>query len=413
MDPLKAAAREAWIYGLPLIEMAAQRSAAALRNGLNAFSHRRTLSGPKNRGVTAPNNDTLFSSAFLDLSRGPLLLKIPKAGERYISVALMDMYTNNFAVLGTRTLRGEGGEITIVGPHEVASAGAIRSPTPWAWALCRTLVDGDADLPAAHAVQDSLDIRGLEAKTPVSHPSRHATWDQYFSAMQALLLENLPPTLDRPLLHQIAPLGLGPGQRFQPSRFNGAQVDAIIDGVKEARRIVRTGFLQHVVKGWAYPGEALGDFGDEYLFRAAVALTGLAALPRYEAMYMQAVDSEGSEILRDNGDCRLHFAAGAFPPAGAFWSITMYEVTAEGQFFLTENPIDRYSIGDRTPGLSFNDDGSLDIWIGSLDPGRHKRSNWLPAPAAGPHRISLRAYLPEPSLLSGAYRLPSLVRNPD
>jgi hypothetical protein len=105
---------------------------------------------------------------------------------------------------------------------------------------------------------------------------------------------------------------------------------------------------------------------------------------------------------------RLRFPAGGLPPVGAFWSLSMYEVTPEGQYFLTENPLARYSIGDRTPGLTFNADGSLDIWISRTDPGEARRANWLPAPAAGPYRLSLRAYLPKPPLLEGAYRLPPL-----
>jgi hypothetical protein len=408
VDELRRAAREAWLYGLPLIEMAAQRNASARASSLNAFGHRRSLSGPRNRGVTAPNNDTLFSSTFLDLRQGPVEVTLPATGDRYFSLALMDMFTNNFAVLGTRTTGRDGGSFVLTGPDQAPVADGIRSPTPWVWALARTLVEGGADLPAARAVQDGLAIAGPAAGTPAAHPNRNAGWAEYFTAVQALLDENTPPEVDSAFFRRIAALGLGPGRQFTASVFDAAQSASIETGVEEARLAARAGFSQTVVDGWAYPDPSLGDFDTDYLFRATVALTGLAALPPAEAMYMQAVDDAGHEVLHVEGVRRLHFPAGGLPPVSAFWSLSMYEVTPEGQYFLTENALARYSIGDRTPGLTFNADGSLDIWISRIDPGEARRANWLPAPVAGPYRLSLRAYLPKPPLLEGGYRLPPL-----
>jgi hypothetical protein len=108
------------------------------------------------------------------------------------------------------------------------------------------------------------------------------------------------------------------------------------------------------------------------------------------------------------GPWRLSFAAGELPPVDVFWSLTMYEALADGAFFLTENPIDRYSIGDRTPGLVFNDDGSLDIWIARTDPGEGRTANWLPAPASGPFMVILRAYLPQKAIVAQTYTPPTI-----
>ena len=88
----------------------------------------------------------------------------------------------------------------------------------------------------------------------------------------------------------------------------------------------------------------------------------------------------------------------------------MYEPTPDGQLFLTSNRLNRFSIGDRTPGLKKNPDGSLDIWIGRTDPGGEKTANWLPAPASGPFSLSLRAYLARSELLDGRWRAPPLVK---
>ena len=162
------------------------------------------------------------------------------------------------------------------------------------------------------------------------------------------------------------------------------------------------------MNGWRYPKADLGDFGQDYLFRARVAVGGLGALPRHEAMYMRAVAPGGRPRFGD-GAWRLNFPPGQLPPVDAFWSLTMYEATAQG-FFLTENPLGRYAIGDRTKGLRRNADGSLDIWIARQDPGGGRTENWLPAPATGPYIMSLRAYVPKDALLTGAYRIPDRAR---
>lgn len=162
------------------------------------------------------------------------------------------------------------------------------------------------------------------------------------------------------------------------------------------------------VNGWTYPEPDVGEFGQNYLFRARVALHGLAALPRQEAMYMHPVTPDGRRRFSD-GVWRLNFPPQQLPPVNAFWSLTMYETTPEGQHFLTENPIHRYSISDRTRGLRRNPDGSLDIWIARQGPGSERTENWLPAPATGPYAMTLRAYIPKPDLLNGAYLLPPIL----
>jgi hypothetical protein len=408
---LRAAAREAWLYCLPLVEMATVRARGAfpLPGGpprVNVFSHARQLATPASRAVTAPNNDTLYSTAWLDLGEGPITLRLPRTGSRYFSLALMDMFTNNFAVLGTRTTGPDGGEFTLVGPTASAPEGAIRSPTPWVWALGRTLIDGPDDLDAAHAVQDGLTLRAKPGAAPPRGPGRAAAWNDYFLWAQQLLSDNPPPATDAALFRHIAPLHLGPAGGFEKARFADVEVGEIQDGVADARAAIRDfGAMQRSAGGWTYPRPDLGDFGQDYIYRAAVALGGLAALPIAEAMYMQPIAPDGTALLR--GD-RYRLALPSPPRVDAFWSLTMYEPTPEGQFFLTGNPINRYAIGDRTPGLVRGPNGEVEIWISRDDPGGARSANWLPAPAQGPFRLSLRAYLPRPELLDGRYRLPPL-----
>jgi len=409
-NSLKDAAREAWLYGLPLIEMATTR-ARALRGqgsmlaGLNRFGHARQLAGPQSRAVTAPNNDTLYSSAWLDLSQGPLTLTIPPTGERYISVAGMSLFTDNNFVLGTRTSGGAGGRYTIVGTGQPGSGpNVVRLKTAQGWLLARTLVDGPDDLPAVHRLQDALDLSGPKVLTPPVFATRSATALEYFASVAAILKSNPPPATDGALFARISPLGLTAQGGFDPTRFDPVATAQIEAGITEARRLLHGLRAGGGVQGWSYPRSTLGDFNQDYVFRAAVALAGLAALPPAEAMYMNPLGDQG-RMFTGAGPYRLNFPAGQLPAVDAFWSLTMYEATPGGQFFLVENTIQRYSIGDRTPGLKTNADGSLDVWIARSDPGGDRSANWLPAPVSGPFTLSFRAYLPRDEFRDGRYRL--------
>jgi hypothetical protein len=412
---LRSAAREAWLYGLPLIEMAAARARMLGGRGgqpaaINSFRHTRELATDRSRAITAPNNDTLYSAAWLDLTKGPLSLTVPPTGDRYISVAGMNMYTDNDFVLGTRTSGGAGGRYTVVGPGQAGSGpNVVRLATPHGWMLARILVDGPGDLAAVHAVQAGLTLSGPAGTPPrKAYATRGAPAADYFASVAELLKTDPPPATDGALFGRVTPLGLPAAGGFDPRRFDPAAIAEIEAGVAEARRALQGMRPGGSVNGWTYPRGTLGYFNQDYLFRAAVSLAGLAALPPAEAMYLQPIGDQG-RMLTGPGPYRLSFPAGQMPAVDGFWSLTMYEATPEGQFFLVPNPIGRYSIGDRTPGLRKNADGSLDIWIARADPGGERTANWLPAPVSGPFSLSFRAYLPNEAMRDGRYRLPALV----
>ncbi|WP_374575688.1 DUF1254 domain-containing protein [Phenylobacterium sp.] len=409
MADLKAAAREAWLYTLPLIEIATTRTRVlGLGQQMNVFTHVRRLADHRHRAVTTPNNDTYYSTAQVDLSHGPVTISLPPSGDRYLSLALMDAYTNNFCILGTRTTGPDGGVFKLVGPNDAAEgANVIRSPTNHVWALARVLVDGPHDAEAAQSVQAGISMQGPAAPPPPAQAARSAHWSDYFASACALMGVNPPPPTDRALLSRIAPLGLEEG--FDPARFSPAEVAEIEAGIAEARKDARKSGLggNSFIDGWSYPEPTLGNFGQDYDYRAAVALSGLAALPPVEAVYMRAEGNLPGGLYDGTKNWRLHFGADRLIPVNSFWSLSLYEATDDGQYFFAENPLGRFAIGDRTEGLTYNDDGSLDIWIGHEDPGEAKRSNWLPAPAA-PFALFMRAYLPKPELLVGRYRLPPI-----
>jgi hypothetical protein len=177
VSELQNASRDAWLFALPLIEVAALRARPDPVSGkpslVNSFSHARSLAGPMNRAVTTPNSDTLYSTAFVDTTTGPVRLEIPDCGKRYLSVQIMDMYTDNTFVLGPRTPGGAAGAWRLISPRaEPRDTRDLRLATPHAWLLVRILVNGPSDLVAVHAIQDRLKLDGVVAAPPLSKATR-------------------------------------------------------------------------------------------------------------------------------------------------------------------------------------------------------------------------------------------------
>ena len=405
-------AREAFVYGLPLVALATVRArSAAAGQPVNAFRHARALSNARTQKVTAPNNDTLSSSAFIDLRAGPVRITLPATGDRYFSLQLVDAYTNTFCVLGSRTTGPDGGEFTLVGPRDQAPSRAIRSPTPWVWALGRMLVDGPADLTAAHALQDRLTLTGASSgPAPPRTAPADADWPQLFAGIQQLLLENPPPATDQAMLRRIAALGIAPGGGFDAARFSPAERAQIAAGVVAGRAEIQgldTVFRR--VGDWAYQSSQIGDYGQDYRLRAATCQWGIGALVAQETMYMRGAGDDGSFFYAGGRAYRLRFPKGGLPPVDAFWSLTLYKAQADGAVYYYDNPLERYSLGDRSH-LAADPDGAVSLWIGPKDPGGGKSANWLPAPADGRFVLLMRAYLPRRPMVDGTYRLPPVER---
>ncbi|MFT3725417.1 MAG: DUF1254 domain-containing protein [Hyphomonadaceae bacterium] len=411
MQPLdlEDAAAEAWIYGVMLIENAQSRSNTAPVPP-NTLIHAYELTTVKTQWVTTPNNDTLYSRAWIDLNGGPVTLEMPASGDRYVSYAFMDMYGTNFAILGSRTTGNEARKVTLVGPLDKTSDKlAIRSPTPWVWLLIRTLIDGEGDRPVANALQNRMKLTAPKRPAPKDFAKRDAAWDTYFASVQALLIENPPPAEDMAFFQRVKKLGLGAAGGFDAKRFSAADIAKIETGIAKGRAAVIGKRSGNVRGGWMYPRSNLGDFKQDYLFRAQVAVGGLAALTLVEATYLRPVYSDGGFLWPSDRPWMLRFEKDNLPPVDAFWSLTAYERTDTGAFYFFDNPISRYAIGDRTPGLKYGADGSLEIYIQRNDPGGAKSSNWLPSPPAKPLALNMRFYLPKSPVLDGTYTMPAIV----
>jgi hypothetical protein len=416
--------RRAFVYAFPIHEMGRLLLGGA-HSTTPQFVHRRTLASPGDRAVTTPNNDTLYSSARLNLAAGPVKLTVPDTQGRYYSVAFVDAATDNFAMLGQRTTGTRAGDFLIVGPDWVSplpdGARVIRAPGNDVLVLLRIVVQGPADVAAVQRLQDGFTLASVPspavAAAPASAPAvapaaaaaapQPAAAERFLSIVNRMLARNPPPSYERVLLERFASVGVcGAGCSWDAlapqvqARWNAMLPDMMAQLQRRAND-----HAQHP-NGWSAPGATIGNFGTDYELRAEVALTGLLALEPAEAMYFTAREDGAHHALTGTHVYRLHLPPGAIPVDG-FWSLTMYEQDFDGRLALVNNPIDRYAIGDRTPGLRRNRDGSVDIWIQRAEPGGARRANWLPAPP-GPFVLTLRAYEPRLALRDGRFVLPPL-----
>jgi len=424
----------AYIYSFPVYEMYRTRYTAVYdqenpaRTDLNEFLDRRELLDHTDRRVVSPNNDTLYSSAWLDLSLEPVILSVPDTNGRYYVMPFMDFYTNVFDSVGMRTTGTEAGDYVIAGPEWDGETPdglpVIGSPTNSVWLIGRTLVDGEWDLPDVHEIQDQYELTPLslwedpeaEAKVitdlenPPPAPDPEDPWN-FFEIVNIGMTENPPPDVEAPLMCLFAQIGVGPGQTFDPDRFTPEQKEVVLTAMHIARTMAIFAGAAEIERheGWTYLPTHVGNYGDDYFFRALMALIGLGAVEPAEAVYY------GSETDKDGNpyDAQdryiLRFEKEDLPPVDAFWSISLYELKPDGRRFFTENPIDRYSIGDRTEGLQYGEDGSLEIYIQRQPPSEDKLSNWLPAPSSvDAFTLTLRCYLPGEAIVTGEYRVPGV-----
>lgn len=407
-DPADLIAR-AFEYGIPAFETARLAYGFSYDPGnprrvpVNTFAHRRTLADHRHRMMTTPNNDTLYSSGVIDLSAGPVRLTLPHFGARYYSVALLDAYTNAFAYIGTRTAGGDGGSHVIAGPDwQGGVSPVIRSPSNHISAHIRILVDGVSDYPAAHALQDGCRLLGPSPLRPDLIRPVAGDAENFVAVVNQVLRDDPPPAADAPTLQELRQAGIGmPALTSQQRQWWNGHFGAARAGLIAASKEIGSR-----IDGWQYLPDNIGDFGTDYRTRARIAISGVVANVAAESIYTIATtDGEGAP-LRENHRYRLRLPAGT-PPADAFWSLSIYEVMPDGAMFFGDNALHRYAIGNRTRGLAYGGDGSLDILIQTEKP--EQAANWLPVPAPK-FALVMRAYLPRPALLTGQFRYPAIAR---
>src|SRR5262245_21150785 len=414
---------EGYVYGYPLITMEMTRRVVtnvAEPKGAHApmgqFANLREYPNASFKDVTAPNADTLYSSAFLDLSKEPYVLSLPDEANRYFLMPMLSGWTDVFQVPGKRTTGTKPQTYAITGPRWKGKlpdgVKELKSPTAMVWILGRTYCTGTPeDYKAVHALQDQyklvpLSVYGkpytspagkvdpnVDTKTPVREQVNRMSATEYFKLLAALMKENPPAPADAPMVAKLKRLGIEPGRDFDPSKLDPAAAKALEDVPKLAVERI----MAHLKKagtdtnGWIFTTKA-GLYGTDYLQRALVTAIGLGANRPQDAGFPVRANKY---VMR--------FPKGQLPPANAFWSLTMYNA----EYFFVDNPLNRYTLSSRNE-LKPNADGSIDLYIQKDSPGSGKESNWLPAPP-GRFVLMLRLYWPkeaDPSILKGTWQPP-------
>jgi hypothetical protein len=427
-DDLYTLSYEAAVYFYPLVLMDITRLQAlntpvGSKPGVgppNEFQHLRAFPSADFRVVVRPNFDTLYSVAWLDLTGGPVIVHAPDTDDRYYMLPMLDMWTDVFANPGKRTTGTAAQDFVVVGPDHggelPAGLPVISAPTPYGWIIGRTQTNGPADYPNVHKVQDGYAITVLgQAREHLVDTSYDTTTEPlrvisamdplgFFGYATDLLAINPPHPTDFSVLARLSGLGIVAGQPFNPNAFSAEQRTDVEAGWAAALRDL-TGSVAGIgtnVNGWNILKDNIGVYGNAYFQRALVALIGLGANPPEDAVYpLLAFDADGDPITGAQNYI-LHFDADKLPPAAAFWSVTMYD----GEGYQVANEINRFAIGDRDP-LTFNADGSLDIYLQHSNPGPERAANWLPAPTC-PLGVTMRLYAPKRPVLDGTWSPPPL-----
>lgn len=392
---------------------------------LNTFWHGRYLTDASYREGGSPNNDTLYSIAWLDVTREPIVLSVPAIEDRYYSFCLTGYDADNFAYVGTRATGTGAGDYAIVGPHWKGTLpkgvrALTKAPTPVVFVLGRTMVKGPDDLEAVHRLQSRYRLTPLSqwGRPDAKRSDDRNVWAPYsakddpladWKTINRAMTEIPPPPGNETLLELFARIGIGPGQDVD--RTDEATQRGLVRALETGKRVV-TGAATFmagstVVDGWRYTPDYYGRDGlhKDFLGRAGpVSLAGIVANDPVEAMYPSTrVDSSG-EPLSGAHKYTLHFAKGQLPPVTAFWSLTAYGM----DFNLIANPIDRYSLGDRS-ALKTDADGGVTVYLQADSPGKELESNWLPVGGQGFYLVA-RLYLPKPEATAGQWHLPPVRR---
>jgi len=422
---------EGYIYGYPLVIMDVTRvNSEQLIGPENQLKRVRRFPDAAFKDVVRPNVDTLYTSAFINMDKGPWVFEMPPNTQRYELMPFLDAWTNVFAAPGTRLqvaaqARGSA-RFLLAGPGwrgEVpAGMTLLRSPTAMTWLIGRTQTNGAQDYALVGQLQDGLRLvklsdwqAGRAPKEPAWVPApvkplppiqqmRAMEAETFYSRLSALMVNNPPTEADRPMLAKLQRIGVEPGKPLQWDTTDrwAITLGRWIADFTIARELKKP---RDLVRGWSTPPLILGRYGTAYNTRAVVAMLGLGANLPQDAIYPNtSLDAQGRP-LDGSHRYRLHFQADALPPVNAFWSVTAYG----SDDFLIDNPLRRYALGDRDP-LVFNTDGSLDLWVQAEAPVDAPSNNWLPVKSGQNFLLNARLYWPKKPALDGSWGMPAVER---
>ncbi|WP_223533951.1 DUF1254 domain-containing protein [Pseudomonas sp. GL-RE-20] len=425
---------DAYIYFYPLLSMDLTR-----KQFTNIEPGKEFGKGPMNmfvsvpqyppadfKGVVRSNFDTLYSIAWLDLTKEPLVIAAPDTDGRFYLLPMLDMWTDVFASPGWRTTGTEAGQFLVTPPGWTGTVPAgmshLPAPTPFVWIIGRTKTDGAADYAAVHKVQAGYTVTPLsrlgkepeavavkvdpavDMKTPPKIQVDSMSAAHYFTYAAELLKVNPPHSTDQPMLAQLKRIGIEAGKPFNMDALD-PKIQAALQTVPQDAQALMTWkvpTLAREVNGWSMNTDTMGVYGNYYLKRAIVTQMGLGANLPEDAIYPLNIGDSNGKPLEGANKYVLHFNKGEAPPVNAFWSITLYD--PEG--FQVANSLNRFAVSSWMP-FKANADGSLDLYFQNESPGKDLEANWLPAPK-GPFNLTMRLYGPKAEVLNGKWNPPAV-----
>ncbi|HET7850899.1 MAG TPA: DUF1254 domain-containing protein, partial [Pseudolabrys sp.] len=433
-DEAQAIATEAYLYFYPLVTMDVTRKqlinsdpkTAGIGGPPNTFDSVEAYPTADMKAVVRPNFDTLYSSAWLDLTREPMVVSVPDTDGRYYLLPMLDMWTDVFASPGWRTTGTKAANFLIVPPgwNGDVPEGFVRinAPTPYVWIIGRTKTDGPADYAAVHEIQKGYKVTplsawsksavavkqtidpGVDIKTPPKKQIDAMTGDKFFAYAAELLKINPPHITDEPIIARMKRIGLDKGKNFDIDKVDATVRKAVEDAPARAQKLMawKVPTLARVVNNWSMNTDTMGVYGNYYLKRAIIAQQGLGANVPEDAIYPLNLGDENGKPLDGTNKYIIRFAKDALPPVDAFWSITLYD--PEG--FQVANPTNRFAVSSWMP-FKRDADGSLTLYFQNENPGGDREANWLPAPK-GPFNLTMRLYAPKSEALTGVWNPPAV-----
>jgi hypothetical protein len=440
---------DAYLYFYPLISADLTRRVSTnieadkepLKGPMNTFLNAPTYPPADQRVVVRLNFDTLYSFAYLDLTKEPVVVSSPDTDGRYFLLPMLDLWTDVFASPGWRTTGTQAQTFLIIPSgwrpdlrvraveefNLPKDTQVIDAPTPYVIIAGRTRTDGPQDYDAVHKIQAGYKVTllsqwgkppqpvtanidpNIDMKTPPKVQIDTMPAAKFFAYAADLLKVNPPHITDQPMIAQLKKLGIEPGKSFDFDKADPAIQKALVAAREDAQQLMRWALprLAPVVNYWQTNTNTVGVYGNYYLKRAIIAQVGLGANVPEDAIYPFNFGDETGRPLDGANKYTLHFDRGQTPPAAAFWSVTLYDPDG----FQVPNALNRFTVSSWMP-LHHNADGSLDLYFQSESPGPDKEANWLPAPK-GPFNLTMRVYAPRTDALIGKWNPPPVVRTQD
>lgn len=408
------------------------------RGPMNMFNNVPTYPPADDRGVVRPNFDTLYSIAYLDMTKEPVVVSVPDTNGRYYLLPMLDMWSDVFASPGWRTTGTQAGNFLVTPPgwrpdlrerfidefKLPRDTQRIDAPTPYVWVIGRTKTDGPADYDAVRKIQAGFKVTllsewgkppkpaevkidpSIDMKTPPKIQVDTMPAGKYFAYAAELLKLQPPHITDEPILAQMKRIGIEPGKSFDIEKVSPAVKKALESAPEAAQKLMewKIPTLARVANHWSMNTDTMGVYGNYYLKRAIVAQIGLGANLPEDAIYPLNLSDDTGRPLDGSNKYTLHFEKSATPPVNAFWSVTLYD--SEG--FQVANPLNRFAVSSWMP-FKYDPDGALTLYFQNESPGKDKEANWLPAPK-GAFNLTMRLYAPKSEALTGRWNPPPVTK---